>query len=180
MLSLFHDVADAVHAQLQATVDWGESGIRAGQYAVDLDADAVATSLLHGAGYAVLSEESGRTGPAGAAVVVVDPFDGSTNASRGVPWYATALCLVDAGGPAVALVANQATGERFSAVRGEGAWRDGRAIAPSGCVEPAAAIVGISGLPRRATTAGRSSGPSARRRWTCASSPPARSTPSST
>ena len=105
--------------------------------------------MLHGAGYAVLSEESGRTGPAGAAVVVIDPLDGSTNASRGVPWYATALCLVDAGGPAVALVANQATGERFSAVRGEGAWRDERAIVPSGCVEPAAAIVGISGLPGR-------------------------------
>jgi len=146
-LSLFHDVADAVHARLRATTDWGESGRRAGQYAVDLDADDAVLALLHGAGYAVLSEESGRSGPAGAAVVVVDPLDGSTNASRGVPWYATALCLVDADGPAVALVANQASGERFSAVRGEGAWRSGERLVASGRVDPAGAIVGISGLP---------------------------------
>ncbi len=43
-------------------------------------------------------------------MVVIDPLDGSTNASRGVPWFATALCLVDDDGPAVALVANQAIG----------------------------------------------------------------------
>ena len=49
------------------------------------------------------------------------------------------------------------SGERFSAVRGEGAWRDGEPLVASGCVEPAAAIVGISGLPDGAT-AGRSSG----------------------
>ena len=104
--------------------------------------------MLHGAGYAVLSEESGRTGPAGAAVVVIDPLDGSTNASRGVPWYATALCLVDDDGPAVALVANQATGERVQRRPRRGGVAGRRAaLVPSGCVEPAAAIVGISGLP---------------------------------
>ena len=50
------------------------------------------------------------------------PIDGSTNASRGIPWFATSLCFVDDDGPAVALVVNQATDVRYSAERGEGAW----------------------------------------------------------
>src|SRR5690606_18301340 len=116
VLALFHLVADAVGAQLVQTTDWGESGRRAGQYLVDVDVDAIAVEMLHVAGFAVLSEESGRTGPADAPVVVLDPLDGSTNASRGIPWFATALCLVDDVGPAVALVANQASGERWSAI----------------------------------------------------------------
>ena len=83
------------------------SGVRRGcgdgQYAVDLDADRACLDRLLSAGFSVLSEESGRQGPSDRPVVVVDPLDGSTNASRGVPWFGTALCLVDDDGPAVAL-----------------------------------------------------------------------------
>jgi fructose-1,6-bisphosphatase/inositol monophosphatase family enzyme len=159
VLGLFHDVADRIGQLLAAAADWGPSGQRDGQYAIDLVTDAAALDLLHTAGFAVLSEESGHTEPSGggggAGVVVIDPLDGSTNASRGVPWFATALCLVDVDGPAVALVANQASGERYAAVRGEGAWRGrGRAGGPLGrrlrgsrCDRLGAAIVGISGAP---------------------------------
>jgi myo-inositol-1(or 4)-monophosphatase len=79
--------------------------------------------------------------------VVVDPIDGSTNASRGVPWYATSLCLVDPDGPAVALVVDQASGVRFSAARGGGAWCGEQPLSPSACASLAEAIVGISGPP---------------------------------
>jgi myo-inositol-1(or 4)-monophosphatase len=148
VLALFHDVADAVAGQLATATDRGESGQRAGQYAIDLVTDGVALAMLRDAGYGVLSEESGATAVDAGPVVVIDPLDGSTNFSRGVPWYATALCLVDEDGPAVALVANQASGERFAAIRGEGAWRgDGSALTPSGATDPAVAVVGISGPP---------------------------------
>jgi fructose-1,6-bisphosphatase/inositol monophosphatase family enzyme len=158
VLGLFHDVADRIGELLAAAADWGPSGRRDGQYAIDLVTDGAAVAMLHGAGFAVLSEESGRTEPPGgdaAGVVVIDPLDGSTNASRGIPWFATALCLVDDAGPAAALVANQASGERFAAVRREGAWRgSGRAagpaggrLQPSGCARLDSAIVGISGAP---------------------------------
>ena len=160
-LALFHEVADAVAAQLVAATDRTAAGARSGQYAIDLVADEMAVPLLRAAGYGVLSEESGRAPGAGrrsgaspragernGSVVVIDPLDGSTNYSRDLPWYATALCLVDGGEPVVALVANQATGERFSAVRGEGARRgDGSALRPSACSDAGAAIVGISGRP---------------------------------
>ena len=142
--------AEAVSVVLGANTDWGASGVRDGQYAVDLDADAACLDVLYSAGYRVLSEESGITGPPGslsAPIVVVDPLDGSTNASRHVPWYASALCLVDDDGPAVGVVVNQATGERFSAVRGGGADRDGVPIHPSGATSLDSSILGMSGLP---------------------------------
>ena len=145
-----HRAADAVAAVLLANADWGASGIREGQYAVDLDADRACLDVLYAAGFRVLSEESGVTGPTGsdgAPVVVVDPLDGSTNAARGVPWFASALCLVTTDGPAVGVVVNHATGDRFAAVRGAGAERNGAPIRTSGARELAASILGVSGLP---------------------------------
>lgn len=150
-LAVFGRAADAVGEVLTGTTDWGASGVRDGQYAVDLAADEACLAVLYGAGYRVLSEESGLTAatgaPSTAPIVVVDPLDGSTNASRGVPWCATALCLVDDDGPAVAMVVNQATRSVFTAVRGGGAERDGAPIRPSGATDLAESMIGLSGLP---------------------------------
>lgn len=136
---------------LASTTDWGASGRRDGQYTVDLAADRACLEVLYRSGFRVLSEESGITAPDGVAddapVVVVDPLDGSTNAARGVPWYATALCLVEAGAPIVALVANHAVGDVFTAVVGEGAYRNGRRCHPTFETDLAHAVVGVSGLP---------------------------------
>src|SRR5207244_1973883 len=82
-------------------------------------------------------------------LAVLDPVDGSTNASRAVPWYATSICVLDSGGPRVAVVANQATGVRYEAVRGGGARVDGVPVRSSGCREMAAAVVGLAGWPPR-------------------------------
>ena len=120
---------------------------RTGQYRSDLAADAAALSVLEAAGLGVMSEESGSHRTDGPLVVVIDPVDGSTNAARGIPWYATSLCAVDAEGPRVAVVVNQASGVRFEAVRGGGARRDGAPIRPSGCRALDQAIVGFSGYP---------------------------------
>jgi fructose-1,6-bisphosphatase/inositol monophosphatase family enzyme len=142
--------ADAVGRVLSANTEWGASGLRDGQYAVDLEADAACLDVLYSAGFRVLSEESGITGPpasASAPIVVVDPLDGSTNASRGIPWYASALCLVDSDGPAVGVVVNHATHERFVGIRSRGAERNGVAISPSDVTDIGGAIVGVSGLP---------------------------------
>ena len=152
MIATFERAAGAVAEVLVGTTDWGASGLRIGQYAVDLAADQACLDVLYDAGYRVLSEESGVTGPPGsddAPIVVVDPLDGSTNASRGVPWYATALCLVDGDGPAVAMVHNHAIRDTFVAVRGGGAERNGAAIRPSATTDLDRALLGVSGLPER-------------------------------
>ena len=62
ILRVLHEVADATYAVLSTNTDWGLSGQRPTQYSIDLRADAAALEVLHGAGCAVLSEESGRTG----------------------------------------------------------------------------------------------------------------------
>jgi myo-inositol-1(or 4)-monophosphatase len=146
-LGLLHDLADAVAVALRTVTDWGPSGDRDGQYALDVTADQAALAVLDRAGVGVLSEESGFNPGTTGEVVVVDPIDGSTNASRGIPWFATSLCLVDADGPAVALVVNQATGVRYSAERGGGAWCGERRIHPSGCRQLSDAIVIVSAVP---------------------------------
>jgi myo-inositol-1(or 4)-monophosphatase len=133
--ALFGQICDRTAALLAANEDWSLSGDRPTQYTIDVDIDAVCLRMLHGAGLGVLSEESGITRPPDerdpASIVVVDPLDGSTNASIGLPWCATALCLVTDGIPVVAMVANLRTGTRFSAIRGLGAIRNGHPISVS-------------------------------------------------
>ena len=149
MLDVLHATADAVRAALEEVVDWRPRTDRPGQYEIDVVADAAAMRVLDEAGVGVLSEESGLRRGEADVLVVMDPVDGSTNASRRIPWYATSLCAVDADGPLAALVVNQATGERFEAVRGGGARVDGRTLSPSGTTSLAASVVALSGFPPR-------------------------------
>ena len=88
-----------------------------------------------------------RSGPSGLGTVVVDPLDGSTNASLGLPWCATSLCLVVEGRAEAAMVANLVTGDRFEARRGGGTSRNGEVVDVTQPVELAEAVVAISGLP---------------------------------
>ena len=149
--AVLREGARAVREALATVDDLRRPGRRRGQYHLDLVADDAVRSVLHRGGFEVFSEESGRTGaPADGhpdVLVVVDPVDGSTNASIGLPWFSTSLCVLDSDGPVLSLVVNQATGTRYEAVRGGGAWRDGTRIASSGVTDLAHAVVGISGLP---------------------------------
>lgn len=146
-LTVLHRVADEVARRLGTITDWGMSGVRPGQYLADVAVDDVAVEMLLAAGFGVLSEESGHTAAERERVVVIDPIDGSTNASRGIPWFATALCVVDHAGPAVALVVNQASGQRIEAVRGGGAWIGERRLETSGRRWADGAVVGVNGRP---------------------------------
>jgi fructose-1,6-bisphosphatase/inositol monophosphatase family enzyme len=146
---VLHRAADAVANKLSSLEDWGPTGTRAGQYRSDIVADQAAVAVLGEAGLGVFSEESGRHGGEGALTVVLDPVDGSTNAARGLPWYATSLCALDEAGPRVAVVVNLASGVRYQAIRSGGATRDGRPIAPTACGSLASAIIGLNGYPAR-------------------------------
>ena len=152
-MAVLAETTRAVRASLDKLADWGPAGTRPGQYFSDLAADEAALKVLHAAGCGVLSEESGLTEADREVLVVLDPVDGSTNASRGVPWFATSLCALDREGALAALVVNQATGQSFGAVRGQGAWRDDgdgrRAIQPSEKKALNESIVLLSGFPSR-------------------------------
>ena len=149
ILQVLNNTADAVSQVLATNTDWSLSGIRHTQYSVDVRADNAALAVLHEAGCAVLSEESQITGQWGDddILVVMDPLDGSTNASRGVPWFATALCALDKNGMRASLVVNQASGkDRYWATQGGGAFHNGNEIHHSACSTLKEAVVGVSGL----------------------------------
>ncbi|MFN2606998.1 MAG: inositol monophosphatase [Acidimicrobiales bacterium] len=147
VLEVLDAAAAAVRRALDGLADWGPAGTRPGQYRSDLVADEAALAVLGDAGMGVLSEESGLTDAGRDVLVVLDPVDGSTNASRGLPWFATSLCALDEDGPLAAVVVNQATGEHFSAVRGGGARRNRAPTATSGCREWSRSLVALNGTP---------------------------------
>jgi myo-inositol-1(or 4)-monophosphatase len=148
-LAVLHEVVSAVATSLDGLDDWGLAGTRDGQYRSDLIADGAALAVIDRAGLGTLSEESGPHAMDRPVWVVLDPVDGSTNASRGLPWWATSVCAIDAEGPLAAVVANQATGTRFVASRGGGARCNGRPIQPTSCQSMRQAIAALSGYPRR-------------------------------
>src|SRR5215218_2214410 len=150
LLAVFDDAAKAARTALEPLtgVARRERTERPGQYALDLVADAAVLPILHEAGIAVVSEESGRSGRDDAAITaVLDPVDGSTNCSRDIPYWAISLCALDADGPWCALVQNGATGARYTAVRSEGAQLDRATIVPAATTEIEHAVVALSGWP---------------------------------
>lgn len=150
VIGVLEEAAQQVKAALEGLADWGLADTRPGQYRSDLAADAAAVRVLTGAGFSVMSEESGVTEVGSSPLLaVLDPVDGSTNASRGLPWFATSICVLDGEGPLAALVVNQASGRRYDAIRGAGARRDGAQMLPSGCTDLGAALIGLSGYPSR-------------------------------
>jgi myo-inositol-1(or 4)-monophosphatase len=90
--------------------------------------------------FSVLSEEVGLV-DLGAPWprVLLDPVDGSLNAKRGLPVVGLILGVLE--GPSLAdlslgYVANLISGERWHAVRGGGAFRDGERIRPMRAAAP--------------------------------------------
>lgn len=144
LLDVLNDAADAAVTALAECTDWGPTGRKPGQYGFDMAADAAATAVLRGGGLRVLSEESGLEGGAG-PIAVLDPVDGSTNASRGIRYFATSICVVDGGVPVAAVVHDHGNGERFGAVRDGGARRDGTLLARREETPLHSAVVAING-----------------------------------
>lgn len=161
MVDAFCSVADSVREALDGLDDWVRVPDTPSQYRHDVVADAVAVPMLLDAGFGVLSEESGAHEPGRDVIAVLDPVDGSTNASIGLPWFATSIAAVrrelvgrpgdETGTAAVvaSMVRNQALGVTYTAVAGQGARRDGARIAPSPCRTLADAIVVVNDLPPR-------------------------------
>lgn len=147
LLAVLHEAASAAVAATSGSGDFAMLDEGRGQHVADVAADTAALAVLDGAGLGVLSEESGRHHAERDVTVVLDPLDGSSNASRGLPWYATSLCAVDAEGPLAAVVVNQVSGARYEAVRGGGARCDGEPIRPTAVTDLGEAMVGLSGLP---------------------------------
>lgn len=146
-LESFHRAAARTAAELDRRTDVA-SRLRevgtigaGGDRTLEIDAlaeDAVFAELDklagEGASFTAISEERGTVSYGdGDMRVVIDPIDGSLNAKRGLGHYSMSIAVAD--GPtvedlAVAFVWDFGTGEAFHAVRGGGAFLDGKLVEP--------------------------------------------------
>lgn len=78
--------------------------------------------------HGVLSEERTTTVPDTEWCWIIDPIDGTSNFISGLPWWCMSVALAHEGEVVLALVDAPALHARWSAVRGEGARRDGRRL----------------------------------------------------
>lgn len=148
LVGVLRTAAASVTETLEQFDQWQQRSTgHAAQFAADVAADLAVVECLTSNGLGVLSEESGLHEPDRPILVVVDPLDGSANASRRLPWYATSLCAVDADGPRAAFVVNQATGEHFEAVRGRGAYSATVRLTTSTTAQLTDASIACSGWP---------------------------------
>jgi myo-inositol-1(or 4)-monophosphatase len=140
-LSVFQDIGQRMRAGIAGFLarEGGATPVGRGAggdktFPVDRWAEDIIIAALeqvHAAGedFTLISEEAGvRTFGAGSTVVLVDPIDGSNNAKNGVPFFATAIALLDGdrlSGLRLGYVINLASGDEFWAVRGGGAFKNG-------------------------------------------------------
>ena len=117
----------AHHVEVQATKSSDVDVVTA----VDHDAETLIQELLGqlrpGDGF--VGEEGGKTDSSTGVSWVADPIDGTVNFLYGIPHYAVSIAAVE-GQPVpgawdlqAAVVMNPATGELFSAAKGNGAFR---------------------------------------------------------
>ncbi|HJM28194.1 MAG: inositol monophosphatase [Acidimicrobiales bacterium] len=147
LLNLFQEIGEAIESDLADLDDWGKADGHPGQYKHDVVANSIAVPMLEGAGLGVISEESEPVGLDRPLIAVIDPIDGSTNASLGLPWYALSICVVNQEGAVLSSVRNLATSVSYSAERGAGAERDGSKISASTVENVGDAIVVFNDLP---------------------------------
>lgn len=133
----------------------GKSGMRVGRgaagddtLAADREAERVIVdSLLPVGDVRILSEEAGEVGPlASKYLAVVDPLDGSSNFSRGIPFYCTSVCVVEGrrlGEARYALVRNLVNGDVYYAEKGGGASKNGERLRPSARTELSDCIAAV-------------------------------------
>ena len=120
----------------------------------DLEAQREALAVIRARhpDHRVLAEEDepgAAAGADGAPLWVIDPIDGTTNFLHGHPMYCVSVAVVVDGRPEAGVVAAPATGERWWATRGGGAFKSGRPIRVSSPPDLKTALIG-TGFPFKA------------------------------
>lgn len=97
----------------------------------ELETAVIASMERLNIGGEVLSEEIGRyvlPGPAAPLLFVIDPLDGTTNAVAGIHYFALSIAVLFEGELYAALVMHYSSGDIFYAVRGGGAFLNGKRL----------------------------------------------------
>ncbi len=79
----------------------------------------------------VLSEEGSKIIPKSSAYWVVDPLDGTTNFTAGIPYWAISIARFVNGKPETAFLDIPALNKRIFAIKGKGVWINGKPLNPN-------------------------------------------------
>lgn len=80
-------------------------------------------------GHALLTEESGVSGATSDYLWVVDPLDGTTNFAQGLPIFCVSIALQYKGETVLGVVYESVMDDLFTAIRGQGSYRNGHRMA---------------------------------------------------
>lgn len=153
--------AAAVHREHLGRVrveEWSEKGAADFVTHVDRAAETqIIERVLHRfPDHRILAEEEtgDRGGGTGALagdgwLWIIDPLDGTTNYLHGYPMYAVSIGVVNHGELVAGVVLNSATGEEWTAVRGDGARLNGAPVRVSQIETLPRALIG-TGFPFKA------------------------------
>jgi len=100
---------------------------------VDRISEDMITGSLRGVcpGCDILAEESGSLSQGSSFRWIIDPLDGTTNYAHGFPWFAVSIALEVGNEIRLGVVYHPMMEEMFTAVRGKGAWLNGRRLSVS-------------------------------------------------
>jgi myo-inositol-1(or 4)-monophosphatase len=155
LLAHIEDAAIAAAAFIRARahdrahITWREKSATDFVSDVDTGAERMIRDALLGAypDARILGEELSPDATASAPLAfIVDPLDGTTNFLHGYPEYAVSIAAALRGELVAGVVIEVPTGDRFTAVRGGGAHRNGQRISVSTIDEPSRALIG-TGFP---------------------------------
>ena len=147
LVALFENVANGIGEELRGLDNFGLVEGSSEQYQHDVVADQRAVQMLLDGGLGVVSEESGVHASDRSIMAVVDPIDGSTNASHHLSYFNTSIAAVDDEGLLACLVRSQATSRTWAAIRGGGAYVDSYRIMASHVTAMDQAIIAFNDLP---------------------------------
>lgn len=128
------------------------------EFAVDLKADQSPVTIADRKGeemlrrnihrafpdHGIIGEEFGDEAPGKEWVWTIDPIDGTRSFVRGLPLFSILLSLLHEGEPVLGIISLPALGETAWAVRGQGAFCEGRRLHVSGETRLGRAMVGTA------------------------------------
>jgi fructose-1,6-bisphosphatase/inositol monophosphatase family enzyme len=134
LFDLFDDIADEIFAIVEDLSDSDrlKKGIESGHYFIDEIAQEIVEKHLYGRGAQIISEEakfienydldSNDSKEFVGLTFVVDPIDGSSNASRGLSDWSFSILVKQDGLPWLSFVKHGVTKQKFLAIKGKGAF----------------------------------------------------------
>lgn len=104
---------------------------------VDIECEKIVTESIAGkySDHGILAEEGTELEKSSDYLWIVDPLDGTTNFAHGVPMFCVSIALVKQGAPLIGVAYDPLRDELFTAIKGGGAFLNGKPIRVSEVTE---------------------------------------------